>query len=97
VPYETGTASDLEQTAAAIAELGAASLAIAADVTSEVEVEAMIAAVIERFGRLDVLVKQRRRDLRRPRLGADRGPVGCGRRRRPQGPVPLAPSTPPAT
>jgi NAD(P)-dependent dehydrogenase (short-subunit alcohol dehydrogenase family) len=56
VPYETGSASDLEDTAAAIAELGAESLALPGDVTSEADVEAMIAAVIERFGRLDILV-----------------------------------------
>ncbi|HEY2056438.1 MAG TPA: SDR family NAD(P)-dependent oxidoreductase, partial [Solirubrobacterales bacterium] len=56
VPYPTGSKSDLEETAAAIEELGAESLTIPADVTDEGEVEAMIAAVIERFGRLDVMV-----------------------------------------
>jgi NAD(P)-dependent dehydrogenase (short-subunit alcohol dehydrogenase family) len=56
VPYETGSESDFAGTAAAIGELGAESLPIDADVTDEAEVEAMIAAVIERFGRLDILV-----------------------------------------
>jgi NAD(P)-dependent dehydrogenase (short-subunit alcohol dehydrogenase family) len=56
VPYETGSQSELAETAAAIEELGAESLVIDADVTVEAEVEAMIAAVIERFGRLDIMV-----------------------------------------
>ena len=56
VPYATGSESELEGTAAAIDELGAESLSIDADVTDEAEVEAMIAAVIERFGRLDIMV-----------------------------------------
>jgi NAD(P)-dependent dehydrogenase (short-subunit alcohol dehydrogenase family) len=56
VPYETGSESDLAGTAAAIGELGAESFVIDADVTNEAEVEAMIAAVIERFGRLDIMV-----------------------------------------
>ena len=56
VPYATGSESDLEGTAAAISELGAESMSIDADVTNEAEVEAMVAAVIERFGRLDIMV-----------------------------------------
>lgn len=56
VPYATGSESDLEGTAAALDELGAESLRIDADVTDEGEVEAMVAAVLERFGRLDVMV-----------------------------------------
>jgi NAD(P)-dependent dehydrogenase (short-subunit alcohol dehydrogenase family) len=56
VPYATGSESDLAATAAAIEELGAESFSIDADVTNEAEVEAMIAAVIERFGRLDIMV-----------------------------------------
>ena len=56
VPYATGSESELEGTAAAIDELGAELLSIDADVTNEAEVQAMIAAVIERFGRLDIMV-----------------------------------------
>jgi NAD(P)-dependent dehydrogenase (short-subunit alcohol dehydrogenase family) len=56
VPYATGSESDLAEVAAAISELGAESLSIDADVTNEAEVEAMVAAVIERFGRLDILI-----------------------------------------
>jgi NAD(P)-dependent dehydrogenase (short-subunit alcohol dehydrogenase family) len=56
VPYATGSAPDLIATADAIEDLGAESMAIPGDVTVEADVEAMIAAVIERFGKLDILV-----------------------------------------
>ena len=56
VPYETGSAEDLERTVADVEALGAEVLALPGDVTQEDEVEAMVAAVLERFGRLDVLV-----------------------------------------
>jgi NAD(P)-dependent dehydrogenase (short-subunit alcohol dehydrogenase family) len=55
-PSETGSAADLERTVADAGELGAEVLALPGDVTSEDQVEAMVAAVLERFGRLDVLV-----------------------------------------
>lgn len=56
VPYETGSRSDLEETVAAAGELGAEAIAVPGDVTDEEQVEATVAATIERFGRLDVLV-----------------------------------------
>ena len=56
VPYETGSAEDLERTVADVEALGAEVIALPGDVTQEDEVEAMVAAVLERFGRLDVLV-----------------------------------------
>ena len=56
VPYETGSAEDLERTVADVEALGAEIIALPGDVTQEDEVEAMVAAVLERFGRLDVLV-----------------------------------------
>lgn len=56
VPYATGSADDLDATVASVEALGADVLALPGDVTVESEVEAMIAAVIDRFGRLDVLV-----------------------------------------
>jgi NAD(P)-dependent dehydrogenase (short-subunit alcohol dehydrogenase family) len=46
----------LEQTAAELEALKAQVLAVPADVTDEVQVERLFAAVQERFGRLDVLV-----------------------------------------
>ena len=46
----------LEQTAAELREGGAAVLAVPADVTDEAQVERLFGAVMERFGRLDVLV-----------------------------------------
>ena len=55
VPYATGSESDLAATAAD-ARRSAPSDRRPRDVTDEAEVEAMIAAVIERFGRLDIMV-----------------------------------------
>ena len=46
----------LEQTAAELSEGGAGVLAVPADVTDEAQVERLFGAVMERFGRLDVLV-----------------------------------------
>jgi 3-oxoacyl-[acyl-carrier protein] reductase len=45
-----------EDTAAAIAAAGGEALAVSADVTRPAEVEAMVRAALERFGRLDILV-----------------------------------------
>jgi NAD(P)-dependent dehydrogenase (short-subunit alcohol dehydrogenase family) len=56
VPYETGSADDLERTVADVMALGAEVLAVPADVTQEEQVEEMVAATLERFGRIDVLV-----------------------------------------
>lgn len=56
VPYATATQADLDETAAAIDETDAEALIVAGDVRSEADVERMVAAVVERFGRLDVLV-----------------------------------------
>jgi NAD(P)-dependent dehydrogenase (short-subunit alcohol dehydrogenase family) len=56
VPYATGSASDLERTVADAEALGAEVLAVPGDVTSEAQVEGMIDAVVERFGRLDILI-----------------------------------------
>jgi NAD(P)-dependent dehydrogenase (short-subunit alcohol dehydrogenase family) len=46
----------LEQAAAELSEGGASVLAVPADVTDEAQVERLFGAVMERFGRLDVLV-----------------------------------------
>jgi NAD(P)-dependent dehydrogenase (short-subunit alcohol dehydrogenase family) len=46
----------LEQTAAELSQGGAGVLAVPADVTDEAQVERLFGAVMERFGRLDVLV-----------------------------------------
>ena len=56
VPYETGTAEDLAQTVAQIQAAGAEALEIPADVRREQDVERMVAATLNRFGRIDVLV-----------------------------------------
>jgi NAD(P)-dependent dehydrogenase (short-subunit alcohol dehydrogenase family) len=45
-----------EKTAAEIAALGRKSLAVKADVTKVTEVKAMVAAAMEKFGRIDILV-----------------------------------------
>ena len=46
----------LEQTAAELSQGGASVLAVPADVADEAQVERLFGAVLERFGRLDVLV-----------------------------------------
>ncbi len=56
VPYQTASADDLAQTAEDARERGAEVLELPGDVTREGDVQAMVAAVVERFGRLDVLV-----------------------------------------
>jgi NAD(P)-dependent dehydrogenase (short-subunit alcohol dehydrogenase family) len=49
-------AADLEETARGIRERGREALAVPADITVEAEVSGMVAAVVKRFGRLDILV-----------------------------------------
>src|SRR5436305_4934188 len=50
------TQSVLDETAELIAERGAASLAVRCDVTEPAEIEALVAATVERFGTIDILV-----------------------------------------
>lgn len=56
VPYATASSSDLDRTVRDIEALGAEALAVPADLTVEEQVEGVIAEVLARFGRLDVLV-----------------------------------------
>ncbi|WP_259315340.1 SDR family oxidoreductase [Capillimicrobium parvum] len=56
VPYATGTVEELAQTVADIEAQGAEALEVRGDLRREADVERMVAATIERFGRLDVLV-----------------------------------------
>src|SRR5215831_7639580 len=49
-------ASGLDKTAAMIADAGGAALAVAGDLTEEVTAQRLIAACVERFGRIDILV-----------------------------------------
>ncbi|HZB90685.1 MAG TPA: glucose 1-dehydrogenase [Stellaceae bacterium] len=50
------SAAAAEQVVAGIRDIGGTALALQADVAREAEVEAMIAACVERLGRLDILV-----------------------------------------
>jgi glucose 1-dehydrogenase len=50
------TAAAAEQVASGIREIGGTAVVFQADVSREAEVEAMIAAFLDRFGRLDILV-----------------------------------------
>lgn len=56
VPYATGSDAELEATREQLEAAGAQALAVPCDVSDESEVSATFAAVLERFGRLDVLV-----------------------------------------
>jgi NAD(P)-dependent dehydrogenase (short-subunit alcohol dehydrogenase family) len=57
VPYATGTSAELDETVAALRDAGAADvLRVPGDVTDEATVESIVAATVERFGRLDVMV-----------------------------------------
>jgi NAD(P)-dependent dehydrogenase (short-subunit alcohol dehydrogenase family) len=56
VAITSRTAADLEEARAELEGLGAQCLTVAADVTDEAAVEQLFASVMERFGRLDVLV-----------------------------------------
>ena len=54
--YETATSQDLEETAELARDAGATVVTAAADVRSSADLDAAVAAAIETFGRLDVLV-----------------------------------------
>jgi NAD(P)-dependent dehydrogenase (short-subunit alcohol dehydrogenase family) len=62
------TVSDLDSAAASIAELGRAALPVAADVSAADQVEAMVAAALERFGQIDILVNNAGINLPKPAL-----------------------------
>ncbi len=55
VNYASGK-SDAEKVVADIAAAGGQACAVAADVTQQIEVEALIKAALDRFGRLDIVV-----------------------------------------
>jgi NAD(P)-dependent dehydrogenase (short-subunit alcohol dehydrogenase family) len=56
LPYGGATSSDLEQTLAELEATGSEAITVPADVRKESEVEEMVAATVDRFGRLDALV-----------------------------------------
>ena len=48
--------AELEQTVAAVSEVGGLAIAVPTDVTNQAQAERLAAAAVERFGRIDVLV-----------------------------------------
>jgi NAD(P)-dependent dehydrogenase (short-subunit alcohol dehydrogenase family) len=56
VPYDTASEEDLARTVTDARGLGADVLELPGDVTQERQVEAMIARVVEEYGRLDILI-----------------------------------------
>lgn len=56
VPYPLGTAGQLEATARLCRERGASVLAARADVRDQKDIDTAVAAALDRFGRIDVLV-----------------------------------------
>ncbi len=59
---------EVKATAAAIEGMGCRSLAMAADVTSRESVEKLLAAVVEAFGKVDILVNSAGRIVRGPTI-----------------------------
>ena len=55
------------------------------------EVEAMVARVLDAFGRLDILVNNAGINIRGPIEQLERGRLGRGHRHEPEGPVALLP------
>ncbi len=62
------TEADLQQVCAVVAEGGGEGHAVIADVTDEAAVETMVAGVVERFGRIDVLINNAGKNIRKPAL-----------------------------
>jgi 7-alpha-hydroxysteroid dehydrogenase len=62
------TQADIDDTAAKVAERGRAGLAVATDVTETEQLEALVAATIERFGRIDILVNNAGGSFPKPAL-----------------------------
>lgn len=56
VEYELATTADLEETARLVRDLGREVVAMAVDVRSEQQLAAWVAAGLDRFGRVDVMV-----------------------------------------
>jgi 7-alpha-hydroxysteroid dehydrogenase len=62
------TQADIDHTAAKVAERGRAGLAVATDVTETHQLEHLVAATIERFGRIDILVNNAGGSFPKPAL-----------------------------
>ncbi len=63
------TAADLEAVAAEIQALGRSALPVPTDVTDEAQVKALVAATLDRFGRVDILVNNAGAGAFRPIYG----------------------------
>ena len=56
IPYAMASEAELDEVGAAVEELGVQCLRVQCDVADSAAVDAMVAAAIERFGKIDVLV-----------------------------------------
>lgn len=56
IPYQLGTPAELKETAALVESHGRRAVSLAADVRSQEQLDAVVAAGIEEFGRIDILV-----------------------------------------
>ena len=70
---------------------GAGPLGLAADVTRDADVAAMVARTLDAFGRLDILVNNAGINIRGPIEQLQRGGLGPGDRHQPEGPLALLP------
>jgi SDR family mycofactocin-dependent oxidoreductase len=55
VPYDLGTADELEETVSLVEDEGREALAVEADVSDEAEVQAAVEEAIDEFGQIDIL------------------------------------------
>ena len=70
VNYRPGSPRDREAAEAAVARFATPSIAFEADVTQRAQVEAMVAATVQAFGRLDIALANAGIEIQRPFLEA---------------------------
>jgi glucose 1-dehydrogenase len=68
VNYRPGGKSDMDAALAEVASFNPTAIAVSADVSKRADVEAMIAQVVEKFGRIDICVNNAGIEIKRPFL-----------------------------
>ncbi|MBV9108625.1 MAG: SDR family NAD(P)-dependent oxidoreductase, partial [Gemmatimonadetes bacterium] len=68
VNYRPGSPRDKEAAEAAVAGLGGSGIAVEADVSKHDQVEAMVATIVQTFGRIDIAVNNAGIEINKPFL-----------------------------